>query len=127
MKEKNRRFPQQIITYVFGEHANHHLTLTALLQTASVSLPIPLSAANGLSRSKLYIQRLRDMKLTMKFEMGATDCPQLTPANALSVVPIMFGYNAIKQTIIRLSPTSWCALPLRLIFFCSNTVNLCVP
>jgi hypothetical protein len=72
-KEKDRRFPLEIVTFLFlGDHTIHHLTIhhhtthrrtapytTSLAplsySTASVSLPIPLSVANRFSRSTISV------------------------------------------------------------------------
>jgi len=68
--------------------------------TASVSLPIPLSAANRLSRSTTSVSN-GSPKWSWQWNLRRTvqSRPQLKPAVALSVVPTVFGYMLI--------PSSW--------------------
>jgi len=79
-----------------------YTTSLALLSysTASVSLPIPLSAANRLSRSMISVTN-GSPKWSWQWNLRLTvqSRPQLTPAVALSVVPTIFGYMLI--------PSSW--------------------
>jgi hypothetical protein len=81
-KENNRRFPPEIITFVFGDHDIYTTSLVPLCySTAGVSLPIPLSAANLLSRSTISIHRFPEVKLAMKFK---TDGPELPATDAIN-------------------------------------------
>jgi len=73
-----------------------HTTSPAPLyySTASVSLPVPLSAPNRLSRSTTSVSNgPPEWKLTMKFQTNGPRPPKLTPTIALSVVSTMFAYN----------------------------------
>jgi hypothetical protein len=68
---------------------------------ASISHPIPLSAANCFSRLKLSVYNTSYLSPTvscmyvdsLNLRQTVPNCPQLTPAIALSVVPSMFGYK----------------------------------
>ena len=93
-KEKDRRFPPEIITLVTMVTTLYTTSLAPLsYSTASVSLLIPLSAANRLSAQRSLYPTVPRNEADNDLRRTVPNCPQLTPIIALSVVPTMFGYK----------------------------------
>jgi hypothetical protein len=79
---------------------NTTLLITLSYSTASISHPIPLTAPNRFSHLKLSVCNPSYLSPTVSWmyvdswnsRRTVLNCPQLTPAIALSVVPTVFGY-----------------------------------
>ena len=67
-KEYYRRFPPEIILFVLVTTLYTTSLVPLPYSNAGVSLPIPLSAANRLSRSTISNRRFHEMMLTTKFK-----------------------------------------------------------
>jgi len=107
-KENNCRFPPEVITFVFGDHTIRHLTGTALLLDTQCQSSSSFVCC-CLPCSKISVSN-SSPKWSWQWNLRRTvpNCPQLTPAIAVSVVPTTFGYNYINLRLL------YTLLPLKL-------------
>ena len=101
-----RASPPEIITLVTMVTTLYITSLAPLsYSTASVSLPIPLSAANRLSCSMISVSS-GSPKLSWQWNLGLAvqSLPQLTPTIALSLSLSLSCTNNIRLQLI---PSSW--------------------
>ena len=107
-EKQNHHFPPQLVTSLFSVTTLHTTSLVLLsYSTASISHPIPLSAANCLFCLNLSVCNPSYLLPTVSWmyidslnlRRTVLNCQQLTPEITFSVVPTMFSYVGTHQTV----------------------------